>query len=223
MIDASPEMLSIFCGALERLAADERAAYLDAACGTDAELRARVEALLRAHEAAGGFLADRDRLERLAVPLRETSRRSFPPGPGAGPTPGPWDTRPPAVEGPPAAGEGPEAPPGLADYEVLEELGRGGMGVVYKARQRSLKRLVALKMLQAEGGAASGDLERFRREAEVVARLEHPNIVRIYEVGRQGEAPFLSLELVEGGSLQQRLAGSPLAARPAAQLVETLA
>jgi serine/threonine protein kinase len=97
------------------------------------------------------------------------------------------------------------------------------MGVVFKARQISLKRLVALKMMRAGPGIRPEALKRFGNEAEAVARLKHPNIVHIHEVGDKDGMPFFCLELVEGGSLGQRLAGSPLAPRAAAQLVQTLA
>jgi serine/threonine protein kinase len=108
-------------------------------------------------------------------------------------------------------------------YEILAELGRGGMGVVYQARQVGLDRLVALKVMLAGACAGPEDLARFRREAEAIARLQHPNVVAIYEVGDQGGVPHFSMELCDGGSLAQRLAGGPLAPRRAAELVETLA
>src|SRR5262249_11723103 len=106
-------------------------------------------------------------------------------------------------------------------YELLEVLGRGGMGVVYKARQRSLNRLVALKMIRAH--AAPDDLVRLRIEAEAIARLQHPNIVQIIEVGEMDGGPFLALEYVAGGSLAQQLNGKPWPAPRAAELTETLA
>jgi WD40 repeat protein/tetratricopeptide (TPR) repeat protein len=121
---------------------------------------------------------------------------------------------------PPAARSG---WPNVPGYEILGELGRGGMGVVYQARQVKLQRLVALKMIRGGDHAGAGELARFRSEAEAVARLQHPNIVQIHEVGEAEGKPFFSLEYVEGGSLAQKVNGTPLPARPAAQLVATLA
>jgi tetratricopeptide (TPR) repeat protein/tRNA A-37 threonylcarbamoyl transferase component Bud32 len=108
-------------------------------------------------------------------------------------------------------------------YEVLDVLGRGGMGVVYQARQKGLKRLVALKMVRDQALAGPVELARFRAEAETLASLQHPNIVQVYEVGEFQGRPFLSLEFVGGGSLDRRLAGGPLPADLAGRLVETLA
>jgi serine/threonine-protein kinase len=111
----------------------------------------------------------------------------------------------------------------IPGYEILGVLGRGGMGVVYHARQTKLKRLVALKMILAGAHAGPQELERFRLEAEAIARLQHPNVVQIYEVGEHEGKPYFSLEFVDGGSLQNRLTGTPLPARESARLVETLA
>ncbi len=116
--------------------------------------------------------------------------------------------------------DGPLSPPG---YEVLDELGRGGMGVVYRARHVALNRLVALKMILSGGYAGGEELKRFRREAETVARLQHPGIVQIFEVGAHDGRPFLSLEYCPGGSLDRKLGGTPMPPRDAAALVESVA
>jgi serine/threonine-protein kinase len=117
-------------------------------------------------------------------------------------------------------------PPGgrrLGQYELLGEIGRGGMGVVYRARHQALKRPVAIKMILAAGHAGVYERARFRVEAEAAARLQHPNIVQIHEVGEADGLPYCVLELVEGGSLADRLDGGPLPPREAARLVEALA
>jgi WD40 repeat protein len=108
-------------------------------------------------------------------------------------------------------------------YEIEGILGRGGMGVVYMARHLTLKRTVALKMVLAGGHAGPRELARFRIEAEAVARLSHPNIVQIHEVGEAGGHPYCALEFVEGGSLASKLKANPLPAPEAAKLVEALA
>src|SRR5262249_18045890 len=103
------------------------------------------------------------------------------------------------------------------------ELGRGGMGVVYLARQVQADRLVALKMILHGGNADAADLARFKKEAEAAARLRHPDVVQVYEVGEHDGLPFFSLEYCPAGSLARRLAGTPLPPRDAAVLVERLA
>jgi WD40 repeat protein len=111
----------------------------------------------------------------------------------------------------------------VPDYEVLGVLGQGGMGVVYKARQLSLGRVVALKMILHAGHAGDDERRRFQIEAESVARLQHPHIVQVYEVGEHQGCPYLSLEYCGGGTLEQRLDGTPWEGQRAAQLIETLA
>jgi serine/threonine protein kinase len=122
---------------------------------------------------------------------------------------------------------GPEAlgceRPAVPGYEILRELGRGGMGVVYEARQLGLHRTVALKMVRTGIRTGPKDLARFRAESAALARLQHPNIVQIYDVVEAEGRPYFVLEFVAGGSLAQYLQGTPQPARPAAQLIETLA
>jgi serine/threonine protein kinase/WD40 repeat protein len=170
-----------------------RAVFVDRACASDAALRAEVLALL-AHEAQA-------RREQFLQP---------PPGNSA--TPPPDDGR-----------TGVNPPSRLTDYEILSELGRGGMSVVYRARQVKLNRLVALKMLLSGEQAGADELARFRGEARALARLQHPNIVQIHDVGEHEGRPYFALELVDGGSLRDYLGGTPLPPRQAAELVQTLA
>ena len=120
----------------------------------------------------------------------------------------------------PAAGTATVQIPG---YEILGLLGRGGMGIVFKARHAKLQRLVALKMMLAGSHADEKDLGRFRTEAEAVARLQHPNIVQIHDIGEHEGKPYFSLEFCAGGSLNKKLDGTPLQPMEAAKLIETLA
>src|SRR6516165_6667433 len=113
--------------------------------------------------------------------------------------------------------------PQVPGYEVESVLGRGGMGVVYRARHLRLGRLVALKMALAGSYAGPRERERFRLEAEAVAALRHPNLVHVYDAGDWASRPYFTMELIEGGSLAHRLAGTPQPARQAAELLATLA
>jgi tetratricopeptide (TPR) repeat protein len=152
------------------------------------------------------FFADHDGFHRMAVPLRALA---------------------PDAATPPAAGRTVAAPVQLpcpfGGYELLEEVGRGGMGVVYRARQAAPQRVVALKMILGGRFASPADLERFRREADLVAGLDHPNIVPIYEVGEHQGQHYFTMKLVEGGNLAQHLDRFRAEPRAAARLVATVA
>jgi eukaryotic-like serine/threonine-protein kinase len=187
-------------------------------CPSDEELRHLLADRLAGPDAAAleahveGCAACQQALERLTA----AGAATLPPATGAG--------FPPSLVVPlPASPDRPLAPPAVPGYEVRGELGRGGMGVVYQARQTRADRLVALKMVLAGGHADQKELARFRSEAEAAARLAHPNVAQVYEVGEHGGLPFFSMEFCPGGSLAQKLAGIPLPPRQAAELVETLA
>jgi serine/threonine-protein kinase len=123
------------------------------------------------------------------------------------------------------SGRSPSQAPGMPrveGYQILKELGRGGMGVVYKARQGKLNRIVALKMVLAGAHAGQDQLARFYTEAEAVAHLQQPNIVQIYEVSEHEGLPYFSLEYVDGGSLSERIGGKPQPVEDAARQVALL-
>jgi serine/threonine-protein kinase len=124
---------------------------------------------------------------------------------------------------PSEAGATLELPCRFGDYQLLEELGRGGMGVVYRAHQTSLNREVAVKMILRGQLASPADFDRFQVEAEAAARLNHPGIVPVYEVGQQDGRPYFSMNYVVGETLADRLADGPLVGREAARILVTVA
>ena len=111
----------------------------------------------------------------------------------------------------------------LGDYELLEEVGRGGQGVVFRARQKSLNRTVALKVISLGQWASEAHLKRFRREAEAAASLDHPSIVPIYEVGERDGSCYFSMKFVEGGQLDEVVRRKPISVRQAAELIAKVA
>src|SRR5262245_11570807 len=134
----------------------------------------------------------------------------------------------PSSHGPPTAEwrdgrHGADELPGVPGYEIESILGRGGMGLVYKARQLKLNRPVALKMLLAGSFAARPEIARFRREAEAVAALRHPHVVQIYDVGDFEGRPYFTMEFMEGGSLAEKLRGTPQPAAAAVAMIASLA
>jgi eukaryotic-like serine/threonine-protein kinase len=133
-------------------------------------------------------------------PTAAPGRRRFPSGPG-------------------------QAPPltAFGDYELLGEIAHGGMGVVYRARQISLNGIVAVKMMLLGQLAGKAAFERFRAEAETVARLQHPNIVAIHQIGETDGYPYFSMDYVEGRNLAEVVRDRPLPARQAAGYTRTLA
>src|SRR5262245_52967500 len=161
------------------------------------------------------FFSDHERLESLAAPLRAgaTDRRP------ADETPHLTRDTDVLMRASPSA----VAAAGLGAFRLLAEIGRGGMAIVWKAWHPQLNRTVAIKTIRPDVSAGPDALARFRAEARAVARLQHPNILQIFEVGEHEGRPYLVLEYVAGGSLAQYLDGTPIAAADAAAVVETLA
>jgi WD40 repeat protein len=207
------------------LVADDAAVL--ALIGAEYEGRQRIEPGLGLEEYEQRFPQYRDALRRelkVWAARRDARTGQREPAPETGSDPSP--TGPFVPSGPPAGanvGANPGNPSAIAGYEILGILGRGGVGVVYHARQLALKREVALKMIRTGEDAGPDERARFRTEAEAVARLQHPNIVQVHEIGEHQGRPFLCLEFVGGGSLAARLGGQPLPPQQAAVLTQTLA
>lgn len=159
--------------------------------------RERLLRLTRLHDVLGNAQVDRDTLSFSSMPRQPAASTVVLANPTVGRT--------------------------FGNYEILEEIGRGGMGVVYRARHLDLNRTVALKVILANLGSSSVDSARFLAEAETIAQLQHANIVTIHEVGVVGSRPFLALEYVDGGTLEDRLNGNPMAPVLAARYLWQLA
>ena len=238
MSQDGPNVKEIFVAALDHEPGPVRASFLDEACRDDAELRLRVDVLLRAHERARDVLgpigkpgdestvADTSDAEsRAALTATLTADQV---STAADATAGEFSAQSEGAGDATVGQTGGAVGNGLhrgdhvryfGDYEIFQELGRGGMGVVYLARQVTLNRQVALKMIRA--GVLAGDVElrRFQNEAEAVAQLDHPGIVPVYEVGEHLGQKYFSMKLVGGASLAERLDEFKTEPQAAARLV----
>ena len=177
------------------------AAFLENACNSDVELRAALEDLLRHADLDDQTLAGP--VASLAEQIRSQASTLMKELVGKSAPAAAW--------------------PVIPGYETLEELGRGGMGVVYKVRQKSLHRIVALKMLLPAQPDGMEMLARFRTEVEALARLQHPNIITIYDIGADADRPYFTMEYIDGPSLARLLGSRPQDPIDSARLIETLA
>jgi len=173
-----------------------RAAFLDQACAGDPDLRREVEELLRYDGAAGSFIEG----NALAFEARRLDPEEL-------------------------SQTAPQFLPGqsVGAYKILALLGRGGMGVVYRARDERLRRDVAIKVLPASFANDAGRLRRFEQEAHATSALNHPNILTIYDIGAHEEAPFIVAELLEGAELREQLEPGALPVRKALEYAQQIA
>jgi serine/threonine-protein kinase len=161
-------------------------------------------------EELSAFFADQERADHWTAPLRSLAKQALASVVAAEATP--WPSH-----------SSDSLPASFGNYELLAGIGRGGMGVVYRARQKNLNRVVALKMIRAGALASPDDLRRFRNEAEAAAKLDHPHVVPVYEVGEYAAQQYFTMKLIDGGSLDQQLARYTADPKAAARLVATVA
>jgi hypothetical protein len=218
MSNAAP-LEALFFAALEKETAAERSAYLDSACGSDAQLRRQVEKLLRAHPRVGDFLNKPIVAQLTAAQEAADATQAINTSTAGAGRKGPILAQ---TEGEGAADDHtialnflqpsrrPDALGRLGHYEMLEVLGQGGFGTVFRAFDEQLQRVVAIKVLAERRGTPAAARKRFLREARSAARVRHENVVQIYAVEEQ-PLPYLVMEYVPGETLQQRLdRGGPL-------------
>ena len=186
----------VFALALAR-APDARAAFLEEECRSDPDLEKEVDSLLASHDAASSRLLDSPAVDAMST---------FTPSAAGGATP-------------PALTRGRR----LGQYEILEAIGSGGMGVVYRARDAKLDRDVAIKVLPQSVAGDPATLARFEREAKAVAALSHPNILAIHDFGNDAGIAYAVMELLEGTTLRTRLDDGPIPAEPGGRVALQIA
>lgn len=197
----------LFHAALEISSQDDRRKFLDQKCVDSPLLRQQVERLLNSHDSSLSFLEQSPTLSDAPT----------------GETPDPMRTRPPRKSTRPATEAGSRLPRRFGDYELLEKIDQGGMGVVYKARQSSLNRIVAMKMILSGQFAGDGEVQRFYVEAEAAGKIDHSGIVPVYDVGCEQGQHYFSMAFVNGQSLAAKIKEGPLDPRDAANLTRKIA